>query len=81
MLLSRLLIRDEEKGLVGEFKVGRNGVTIPLVHFANNTILFSRATLEELENLKIILLIFRQLSDLKINLEKCTISGINVEAN
>ena len=38
---------------------------------------FSKASMEHLQNLKIILLVFRQVSGLKINLKKNTISGIN----
>ncbi|RVW83630.1 hypothetical protein CK203_039266 [Vitis vinifera] len=43
----------------------------------DDTIFFSKASLEHLQNLKIILLVFGQVSSLKINLEKSTISGIN----
>ena len=38
---------------------------------------FSKASMEHLQNLKIILLVFEQVFGLKTNLEKNTISGIN----
>ena len=39
---------------------------------------FSRASFEELHSLKLNLLVFGQLSRLRINLNKSTISGINI---
>ena len=50
-----------------------------MLQFADDTIFFSKASMEHLQNLKIILLVFRQVSSLKINLEKSTISGINTK--
>ncbi|RVW90124.1 Transposon TX1 uncharacterized 149 kDa protein [Vitis vinifera] len=41
----------------------------------------SRASMEHLQNLKIILLVFGQVSGLKINLEKSTISGLPLGGN
>ena len=49
-----------------------------LLQFADDTILFFEASPKILQNLKLILLVFRQLSRLKINLEKSTLSSINV---
>ena len=40
---------------------------------------FSRASPKELETLKIILEVFRHISGLKVNLEKSTLYGINVD--
>ncbi|RVW96808.1 Transposon TX1 uncharacterized 149 kDa protein [Vitis vinifera] len=47
----------------------------------NDTIFFSKASMEHLQNLKIILLVFGQVSGLKINLEKSTISGLPLGGN
>ena len=47
------------------------------LQFANDTIFFSRASLEELQNLKLILLIFRCLLGPRINLDKSTLFGVN----
>ena len=57
--------------------MGRDKTRVSLLQFANDTIFFSKASLEHLQNLKLILLVFGQVSGLKINLEKSTISGIN----
>ena len=76
-VLSRLMIRAEETGLTESFFVGRDRTRVSLLQFAGDTIFFSKASLEHLQNLKIILLVFGLVFDLKINLEKNIISGIN----
>ncbi|WJZ91182.1 hypothetical protein VitviT2T_010279 [Vitis vinifera] len=76
-VLSRLMIRVEETGLTEGFFVGRDKTKVSLLQFADDAIFFSKTSLEHLQNLKIILLVFGQVSGLKINLEKSTISGIN----
>ena len=48
-----------------------------ILQFADDTIFFSKASLEHLQILKIIILVFGQVSGLKINLEKSSILGIN----
>ena len=76
-VLSRLMIRAEETGISEGFFVGRDRTRVSLLQFVDDTIFFSKASMEHLQNLKIILLVFEQVSGLKINLEKSTISGIN----
>ena len=48
-----------------------------ILQFADDTIFFSKASLEHLHILTIIILVFGQVSGLKINLEKSSILGIN----
>ncbi|RVW51561.1 putative mitochondrial protein [Vitis vinifera] len=57
-VLSRLMIRAEETGLTEGFFVGRDWIRVSLLQFADDTIFFSKASLEHLQNLKIILLVF-----------------------
>ncbi|KAL6312635.1 hypothetical protein AAG906_019528 [Vitis piasezkii] len=66
-VLSRLMIRDRTR--------------VSLLRFLDDTIFFSKASLDLLQNLKIILLVFGQVSGLKINLEKSTISGLPLGGN
>ncbi|RVW50795.1 hypothetical protein CK203_076874 [Vitis vinifera] len=80
-VLSRLMIRAEESGLTEGFFVGRDKIRVSLLQFADDTIFFFKASLEHLQNLKIILLVFGQVSGLKINLEKNTISGLPLRGN
>ena len=69
-VLNRLLFRAKETVLTKGFFVGRDRTRVSLLQFADDTIFFSKASLEHLQNLKIILLVFGQVSGLKINLEK-----------
>ena len=57
-VLSGLMLRVEESGLLEGFNVGRSEAIVSHLQFADNTIFFSRAYLKELETLKIILLVF-----------------------
>ena len=69
-VLSKMMIRVQEIGLTEGFIVGRDKTRVSLQQFTDDTIFFSKASLEHLQNLKIILLVFGQVSGLKINLEK-----------
>ena len=77
-VLSRLVVRAEERGLFEGFRVGRNRIRVSHLQFVDDTIFFFRASLEELLSLKLILLVFRHLSGLRINLNKSTLLGINI---
>ena len=61
------MFRVEEKGLTKGFLVGRNRTRVSILQFAEDTILFSKASLEHSQNLKIILLVFGHVSGLKVN--------------
>ena len=72
-----MLLRAEERGLFEGFLVGRNRIRVSHLQFSNDTIFFSRASMEDLQNLKLILLVFGVFSGLRINLNKSTHFGIN----
>ena len=76
-VLSKMMIRVQEIGLTEGFIVGRDKTRVSLQQFTDDTIFFSKASQEHLQNRKLILLVFGQVSGLKINLEKNIISGIN----
>ncbi|RVW87840.1 Peroxisome biogenesis protein 1 [Vitis vinifera] len=65
-------LRQGERSLLEGFSVGRNRTRV-------STIFFSSAHVEELQTLKIILLVFGQISGLKVNLDKSTLYGINLD--
>ena len=71
------MIREEKSGLIEGFIVGRDRTRVSLQQFTDDTIFFSKASQEHLQNLKLILLVFGQVSGLKINLEKSTLLSIN----
>lgn len=69
--------RDEKSGLVEGFLVGRDRIIVSHLQFAKDTIFFSRASMEDLQNLKLILLVYGNTSWLTINLDKSILSRIN----
>ena len=77
-VLSKLIVRAEERGLFKGFLVGKNRIWVSHLQFADDTIFFSRASFEELHSLKLILLVFGRLLGLRINLNKSTLSEINI---
>ena len=60
-VLSRLIVRAEEKGVFEGFLEGRDRTMVSHLQFVDDTIFFSRASLEELQSLKLILLVFGRL--------------------
>ena len=77
-VLNRMLLRAKERNALEGFRVGRNRTRVSHLQFANDTIFFCRASFEELHSLKLILLVFGWLSELRINLNKSTLSRINI---
>ncbi|RVW38668.1 hypothetical protein CK203_077505 [Vitis vinifera] len=51
------------------------------LQFADDTILFANSSAEELQTLKSLLLVFGQVSGLKVNLDKSNLFGINLDQN
>ena len=69
-VLSELMLGAEETSLLEGFVVCRSSFRISHLQFVGDTFFFSRAYMEELHNLNIILLVFGQISSLNINLNK-----------
>ena len=72
-----MMLRAEESGLLEGFLVSRNRFKVSHLQFVTDTIFFSRASIEDLRNLKLILLVFENISRSKINLDKTTLARIN----
>ena len=72
------MTRAKESVLFKDFIVGRDRARVSHLQFVNDTIFFSKASLEFLQNLKLVILVLGQLLGLNINLEKNTLFGINV---
>ncbi|RVX22996.1 putative mitochondrial protein [Vitis vinifera] len=77
--LSRMLMRAEERNMMEGFRVGRNRTRVSHLQFADDTIFFSNSREEELQTLKSLLLVFGHISGLKVNLNKSSIYGINLD--
>ncbi|KAJ9685133.1 hypothetical protein PVL29_017245 [Vitis rotundifolia] len=80
-VLSRMLLRAEERNALEGFRVGRNRTRVSHLQFADDTIFFSSTREEDLLTLKSILLVFGHISGLKVNLDKSNIYGINIGQN
>ena len=80
-VLSRMLLRAEERNLLEGFKVGRNSTRVSHLQFADDNIFFSNTCVEDLQTLKSLLLVFGQISGLKVNLDKSNLFGINLDQN
>ncbi|RVW53977.1 LINE-1 retrotransposable element ORF2 protein [Vitis vinifera] len=80
-VLSRMLLKADERNSLEGFKVGRNKIRVSHLQFADDTIFFSNTSEEELQTLKSLLLVFGHISGFKVNLDKSNIYGINLEQN
>ena len=60
-VLSRMMLRADERCLLEGISVGRNRTRVSHMLFANDTIFFSISRVEELQTLKFILLVFGQI--------------------
>ena len=80
-VLSRMLLRVEERSMLEGFNVGRNRTRVSHLQFADDTIFFSNSCAEELQILKSLLLVFGQIFGLKVNLDKSNLFGINLDQN
>ncbi|RVX05612.1 putative mitochondrial protein [Vitis vinifera] len=69
-VLSRMLLKAEERSVLEGFRVGRNRVRVTHLQFSDDTIFFANSCAEELQTLKSLLLVFGQISGLKVNLDK-----------
>ncbi|RVW70240.1 Transposon TX1 uncharacterized 149 kDa protein [Vitis vinifera] len=78
-VLSRMLLRAEERNMLEGFRVGRNRTRVSHLQFADDTIFFSNTREEDLQTLKSLLLVFGHISGLKVNLDKSNIYGINLD--
>ncbi|WJZ81407.1 hypothetical protein VitviT2T_001252 [Vitis vinifera] len=65
-VLSRMMLRVEEKSLLESFRIGKNRTRVSHLQFANGTVFFSKSCAEELQTLKSLLLAFGQISRLKV---------------
>ena len=78
-VLSRMLLRAEERNVLEGFRVGRNRTRVSHLQFADDTIFFFSAREEDMMTLKNVLLVFEHISGLKVNLDKSNIYDINLE--
>lgn len=73
--LNLVFKRAQEHGTIKGVSVAANGPTLTHLQFADDTIVFCNASLEEFLNVKRLLSFFEAVSGLKINFHKSVVSG------
>lgn len=76
-ILAKMLEKAKDEGLISGFQVSSNGESITHLQFADDTLLFVDASLEEVQQLKIILLCFEAITGMKVNLSKSSLMVIS----
>ncbi|EOY01222.1 Uncharacterized protein TCM_011168 [Theobroma cacao] len=76
---SCLMKEVERKGLFNGILVGRNGLSVSHLQFADDTMIFGYPDLEQIRNIKRVLRIFQLMSGLKINFAKSSLMEIDME--
>ncbi|XP_026440533.1 uncharacterized protein LOC113339485 [Papaver somniferum] len=79
-VLSKLITDVVERGQLTGFQVVENGTIISLLHFADDTLIFLDASVEEVRRLFIILAVFESITGIKLNLDKSTMISVGAEA-
>ncbi|XP_028246703.1 uncharacterized protein LOC114424032 [Glycine soja] len=76
--LSGMMSQAIEKGLFKGFLYGKNKLEISLLQYADDTIFFGEASMENVRAIKAMLRAFELVSDLKINLSKSGFGAFGV---
>ncbi|GLT51114.1 hypothetical protein SLA2020_245480 [Shorea laevis] len=76
--LNGLVKKVESEGLLQGVKVGRRGLTVSLLQFADDTVILGRVDSENILMVKTILRWFELMLGLKINFSKSNVYGFNV---
>lgn len=69
-VLSGMMLKAKEKGLLEGFLIGRSIVKVSHLQFVDDIIFFLTINMEELQNLKVILIVFGRILRLHINVNK-----------
>ena len=79
--LNGLMRRAEEENLFKGYLVGANYVPISILQYADDTIFFGEASMENVEAIKVMLRSFELASGLKINFAKSSFGAFGVSAH
>lgn len=74
--LSKLILKAEHVGMVEAWEVSHDGLRISILQFAEDTLLFMKVDVEQVQVIRCLLLLFEVASGLKVNLSKSTIIGV-----
>ena len=79
--LTGVVRQAEEKLLVESIEVGEKRVKVSMLQYADDTLFFSKASIQSVLNLKAILKCFELASGLKVNYSKSKVGGVGVNSN
>ncbi|XP_026419431.1 uncharacterized protein LOC113315356 [Papaver somniferum] len=79
--LNFMIKRAQEQGLLSGFQVKPNGLLVSHLQFADDTLIFLDADIEQVKNLRLILLSFETLTGLKINFTKSQIFSVGYDGD
>lgn len=68
--LNIIVERSKERGMIRGVQVGRDGINISHLQFADDTIFFCNNDVSEIQNVKRLLIMFEEMSGLKVNYSK-----------
>ncbi|GKV22035.1 hypothetical protein SLEP1_g31939 [Rubroshorea leprosula] len=76
--LQGLVQRAIKEGMLHGIEIGKNGLSVSLLQFADDTVIMGRVNVENIRTVKDILKWFELMSGLRINFSKSSIFGYNV---
>ncbi|XP_026384636.1 uncharacterized protein LOC113280196 [Papaver somniferum] len=79
--LSYMIKQAQEQGLISGFQVAANGTSVSHMQFADDTLIFLDADMDQIKNLRLLILSFEQLTGLKINFAKSAIYGVGYDGD
>lgn len=77
--LSLLVSRATETGLFEAAEIGNNRFKVPMLQYTDDTMFLGAASIENAFSMKRILRMFEMLSGLKVNFQKSSLIGVNVD--
>ncbi|XP_026383952.1 uncharacterized protein LOC113279473 [Papaver somniferum] len=77
--LTFMIKKAQEEGIISGFQIKNDGMLISHLQFADDTLIFLDADVEQVKSLRLILISFEMLTGLKINFAKSQIYGVGYE--
>ena len=80
-VLSLVISKAVSLNLWSGIGIGKNGTNITHLQYADDTIIFCPQSLDFLQNIQMVLILFHLASGLQVNFHKSSLFGINIDDN
>lgn len=80
-VLTQMVMKAQQVGLLSGFKVSSLGVGIPIFQFAEDTLIFANGDIVEARRVKFFLIWYEALTGLKVNIKKSVLYQVNTVCN